>query len=165
MDPNECKQQFSFAYVRAVASTAGYAVTRPDVDEDSIDLTVSARGKLGRLRSPRLDVQVKCTSKDVLRDDGVHFHLNLKNYDELRADDCLVPRMLIVVLVPSQKEAWLNHSEEELAIRHCGYWISLSGHPSTSNDQGKTVVLPREQQFTVQALESIMSRIASGELP
>ena len=40
MDLNQCKEQFSIAYVRAVASAAGYGVQKPDVDDDSIDLRV-----------------------------------------------------------------------------------------------------------------------------
>jgi hypothetical protein len=46
MDENQQKEQFSYAYVRAVASVAGYGVHRPEPDDDSVDLVVSARGSL-----------------------------------------------------------------------------------------------------------------------
>ncbi|WP_242037834.1 DUF4365 domain-containing protein [Tolypothrix sp. FACHB-123] len=35
MDVNQQKEQFSNAYVRAVASIAGYSVYRPEVDDDN----------------------------------------------------------------------------------------------------------------------------------
>ena len=38
MDINQRKEQFSRAYVLAVASAAGYAWYQPSVDDDSIDL-------------------------------------------------------------------------------------------------------------------------------
>jgi len=64
MSENEQKQQFSFAYVHAIASRAGFACERPGVDDDSVDLTIAARGWVHQqaiLRSPRLELQLKAT--------------------------------------------------------------------------------------------------------
>ncbi|MEO5365718.1 MAG: hypothetical protein H7831_05085 [Magnetococcus sp. WYHC-3] len=52
MDSNVQKEHFSEAYVRAVAAVAGYSVSRPGVDDDSVDLTISAPGGNGTLRAP-----------------------------------------------------------------------------------------------------------------
>jgi len=38
VDLNQRKEQFSNAYVRAVASVAGFTLAKPEVDDDSIDL-------------------------------------------------------------------------------------------------------------------------------
>ena len=57
---------------------------------------------------------------------GSVFPLSLKNYDDLRSDSW-APRLLIVVLLPTEEEEWLVHSEDELRMRHCGYWLSLAG--------------------------------------
>ncbi|MCP4592034.1 MAG: hypothetical protein GY842_14965 [bacterium] len=57
MEPNQQLEQLSRAYVRAVAAVAGLAVYEPDVDHDSVDLGLAARGGPGVLRSPRLELQ------------------------------------------------------------------------------------------------------------
>ena len=49
-----------------MATVAGYTLYQPEVDDDSVDLGVAARGGNGTLRSPRLEIQVKCTSTEVL---------------------------------------------------------------------------------------------------
>jgi len=71
----------------AVASVAGYGVHRPEPDDDSVDLVVRrARGALGSYRSPRLDVQVKCTARDCMTEEAVRYPLKTKNYDDLRGE-------------------------------------------------------------------------------
>jgi hypothetical protein len=82
---NEQKQAFSIAYARAVAAVAGYAVHRPESDYDSIDLGISAGGELPQ--RPRIEVQLKGSSDDVLGDDDFAFWLKKKNYDDLRVSE------------------------------------------------------------------------------
>jgi hypothetical protein len=165
MDVNQRKEQFSNAYVRAVASVAGYALYKPDVDDDSIDWGIADRGGRGTLRSPKVELQLKCSGRDILTDEDLRFPLKVKNYNELRHENYQVPRILVVVLVPGRIEEWLKHSEESLAMHHCGYWRSLRGRPDTDNASTVTVRVPRSQQFTVESLTSIMDRIREGGLP
>jgi hypothetical protein len=165
MDLNQRKQAFSKAYVKAVAAVCGYATGEPDVDDDSVDLTLSARGGSGTIRSPKLDIQLKCTARDVLSNGNLNFPLPIKNYDELRPTDLMVPRVLVVVLVPDEIMNWVLHSEEELVLRHCGYWYSLLGMPDTDNTTTVTVGIPRTQVFDVSGLGAIMTRLTEGGLP
>ena len=80
-------------------------------------------------------------------------------------DNFVIPRILVVVLIPETPEDWLTQSEAELCIRGCGYWISLRGKPKTQNTNAVTVAIPRTNQFTVAALQSIMERISQGVQP
>jgi hypothetical protein len=162
MDLNKQKEQFSIAYVQAVVAVAGFNIYRVDVDEDSIDLGVAATGAKNFPRSPKLDLQLKCTAGDVLQDDAVHFPLKIKNYDDLRANS-LTPHLLVVVLVPEDVLQWLQHSEEELIMRRCGYWMSLRNAADIDNETSVTVRLPREQAFTPEVLRQIMHKINDGE--
>ena len=70
-----------------------------------------------------------------------------------------------MVTVPEDLNDWLNHSEQELAIRKCGYWLSLRGEPATTNTTSVTVRMPRSNQFTVAELQGIMQRIGIGQNP
>ena len=53
--------------MQAVTAAAGYNVYKPEVDDDSVDLGIAARGGKGTFRSPKLELQLKCTSIDVLK--------------------------------------------------------------------------------------------------
>jgi len=165
MDVNQQKEQFSNAYVSAVVSVAGYALYKPQVDDDSIDWGIADRGGRGTIRSPKVDLQLKCSGRHILADEEVGFPLKVKNYNELRPENYQVPRILVVVLVPDRIEEWLKHSEESLAMHHCGYWCSLRGNPEADNTSTVTVRVPRSQQFTVESVTSIMDRIREGGLP
>lgn len=165
MTLDDQKEQFSFAYARAVSAVAQIAVSEPAVDDDSIDLIFQRRGGGGIVRSPRVEAQVKCTDAAAIHPAHIAYPLKLKNYDELRPVDVLVPRILIVVIVPTILGDWLNHSEQELAVRRCGYWLSLRGKPVTANTTNVTVHLPRANQFTVAELQGIMQRIGDGQNP
>jgi hypothetical protein len=71
MDVSQRKEQFSLAYVRAVASVAGFSASIPEVDDDSEDLILSGRIVAGVPSRPKIALQLKCTSEDVLRGDEV----------------------------------------------------------------------------------------------
>ncbi len=108
MDLSLRKEQFSPAYVRAVAAVAGYGVSKPDPDYDSIDIELSDRTGEGVPTRPKIDIQLKCTSQNVLRDRDLVYPLKRKNYDELRMTDLLVPRLLIVSRVDKRRADWVS---------------------------------------------------------
>jgi hypothetical protein len=165
MTENEQKQQLSFAYVHAVAARAGFACDRPSVDDDSVDAVIGASGLVnGRslIRSPRVEIQLKATSQDILHEDHLAFSLPVKNYDDLRGET-LVPRALVVLHLPADPQEWLEQSEDELIARRCAYWVSLHGRPDPSSRQNVTVRLPRKNLFSVENLQAIMERLSRRE--
>jgi hypothetical protein len=165
MTENEQKQQLSVAYVHAVAARAGYACQIFNIDDDSIDVHVAARGIVHQkavLRSPRIEIQLKATAQAVLRQDHLAFPLPVKNYNELR-EEVLVPRLLVVLLLPEDDRLWIEQTEEQMISRSCAYWRTLFGHPETSNQTSVTVHLPRDQLFTVATLRTIMEKVSRRE--
>ncbi len=165
MTENEQKQQLSIAYVHAVAARAGFATEVTGVDDDSVDVTIAARGKVhdqAVLLSPRIEVQLKASSQDLLRDDHLSFRLPIKNYDDLRGET-LVPRLLVLLLLPHEKESWLEHRDDELVLRRSAYWSSLRGRPPTGNTASMTIAVPCGQRFTFEGLREMMHKIAKKE--
>ena len=71
----------------------------------------------------------------------------------------VVPRALVVVVVPAEVGRWIDQDEERLVLRRCGYWRSLRGEPALANEESVTVRLPREQVLTPEALRAIMQTI------
>jgi hypothetical protein len=159
------QEEFSRAYVYAVAAAAGFKYSpAPTPDDDSVDVVVSARGLRGTSRSPRLDIQCKCRL-GVPGGDPIAYALKQKNYDDLRHTDYVVPRILVVLFVPEAENEWTTHTERDLTLRHCAYWVSLRGLPETANEHTTTVFLPRQNSFSVAGLTAIMDRIGQGGVP
>lgn len=159
-------EQFGRSYVEAVAAVAACSVSRPSVDDDSVDLTFARRTTLGHIRSPKLDAQLKTTgSEEAMRVDDLVFPLSIKNYDDLRPVNLAVPRILIVVLVPPDIDEWILQDESQLLLRKCGYWFSLRGAPSVMNQSSKTVHIPKTQVFGPTSLSDIFERLSGGMFP
>lgn len=150
-------EQLSLAYVRAVASHAGYQVTRPEPDTDSVDGILMAQ--FGR--RPRIEFQAKATAQNVLRNGIIHFPLSVKNYNELRVETW-VPRILIVMLMPKDEADRLSQTADELCLRHCAYWISLANMPENSNTSSITVEIPITNKFDKAQLDDLMNRANNG---
>lgn len=161
---NQRKEQFSVAYVRAIAALAGYSFYKPEIDDDSVDLGIVGRDGTGPLSSPRLELQLKCTSRDILGSNSLKYPITIKNYKDL-IKNAFVPRILIVVVVPDDLSEWIKQSEEELCLRYCAYWISLRGMPETKNTNKVTIEIPRSNLFTVEVLQGIIERISFRGLP
>ena len=163
---NTQKEEFSYAYIRAVASVAGYAVEQKlrAMDNAGVDVTIEVPGEIGEILFPKFDAQVKCTSsQSVLHNDYIKFPLEVKNYNKLRHEKPLTPQLLIVVLVPTDINGWINISEDKTLMKKCGYWISLKGRPKTNNNTTITIDIPRINLFTPSALLSIMNKIVRGD--
>jgi hypothetical protein len=158
MDLNARKEQFSNAFLLAVAAVAGCSVSKPSVDNDSIDWTISNRLP----RRPKLDVQLKCTSDDDGNGPSIALALKKKNYDDLRVTELISPRILILVVVPEQLEHWISLTHNQLALRRCAFWMSLAHHPPSENEVSVTVHVPRDQIFTVESLSELMERTDRG---
>lgn len=165
MTENEQKQQLSVAYVHAVSARAGFACQLIHVDDDSIDVQLAAKGMINEksiYRSPKIDIQLKATSQNLLNTAHLAFPLPIKNYNDLR-EESLVPRLLVVLYLPHDQDRWLEQTEDQMISRHCAYYATLLGEPPTGNQKSVTVYLPREQRLTAPSLRSLMIKAARKE--
>jgi hypothetical protein len=169
MTIDDQKEQFSHAYVRTIAAAAGLSASVPEVDDDSIDLILLRRGGGAVYRSPKLEIQLKCADITTLTITAadVHYSLKRKNYDDLRPVNVLVPRILVVMVVPPDLANWANWTAHDLTVRHACHWLSLRGMPNIANPaaQSTTVHVPIANEFSVDALRAIADRIGAGGLP
>jgi hypothetical protein len=166
------ESELSYAYLHAVAAHAGMACkvgTRHE-DNNGIDAVVTAWGPFeggGYLSEVTLNVQLKATISEPVRDGG-HFSYFLRGaraFDDLRIEAVAIPRILVVLFLPTDAAMWLEHSSEQLALRRCAYWQSLRGAAETSNESGITVKLPITQEFNATALKKLMARLSIPDYP
>ena len=162
MDLNIQKEQFSIAYVRAVAAVAGVKVLRTDVDDDSIDIGLERAGGC----APKLDLQLKCTADPLPTTGDISFPLKLKNYDDLRRST-VAPRWLVTLFVPPDCTDWLTIATPptEILLRRCAWWTSLAGLPDVDNTASVNVQLARANIFTPDALKNKLNEIETHFRP
>lgn len=156
------QDDFSGAYIRAVCAVTGCGIERITLDNDKVDYTVSSRVRGTVKTKPKIDIQAKCKMGQSASCDPIPYVIDLSTYDNLRDELLTVPRILVVVLVPDDVDAWVNQSETELVLSHCGYWLSLKGLPESETTTNKTVYLPRQNIFTPAALRDMMERTSNG---
>jgi len=162
---NHRQEGLSRAYVQAIAAYCGMSVSLPTLDY-GIDLTLNEVEDFGGWRAEsggKLDIQAKSTARAGGTADGIRYDLDVRSYDVLRLPTTVNPRILVVLLLPSDESRWCGQSEEELVLRHCAYWLSLRGQPPSRNRRAVRVTLPRANVFSAGALQTIMSRIKAGE--
>jgi hypothetical protein len=160
MDLNARQEQFANAFLVTIAAVAGFTVTKPDVDHDSVDWTIASRLP----RRPKIDIQMKSRRvEDTDKDDLIRYDLKRKNYDDLILTDLLTPRLLFLVLVPPDIGNWLELTPDQLVLRRCAYWVSLAGQPASNNENTVRVSVPRANLLNVASLERLMQRANDQE--
>ena len=149
------EEALSRAYVRAVAGFAGYTISEEDFDRDGIDLRIHAGGDLG----PSIGLQLKATvNLGNIQSDGCYrYDLPVKNYDRL-IKPFQVPRYLVVLALPIDEANWLSVSADELVMRRCAYWASLSGESESSNQASVRVRIPADNRFDPDALRQLLEQ-------
>ena len=153
-------QEFSRAWVKAIASTLGLNSSIPDVDDDSIDLTLFAKDwEGGRTSRPQIDVQLKCTTQEFAEDGHLHYVLTAKNYQDLSTTDVISPRYLFVVTIPKEETKWVTITGKAMVLKNMGYWISLrSFEELPPGQESKTIKIPKVNVLTRDQLFNLMNR-------
>jgi hypothetical protein len=158
---NQRQEALSRAYVRAVAAQAGVICSEPEYDF-GIDLclrAVAVRGHRHFDVSGQVDLQVKSTTRAGVTKTGIVYDLEVQNYGDLREEGYNCPRLLVVFVMPEDEGRWLTQSPEELILRHCAYWVSLAGSPTTTSTTTVRVTIPPANIFTAETVRSVMDAL------
>jgi hypothetical protein len=68
----------------------------------------------------------------------------------------MVPRLLVVLLLPRQRRRWLEQNDERMVRRYAAYYVSLAGAPETSLRGKVPVIVPRKNLLSVDNLRRLM---------
>ena len=153
LSTNHRKAELSFAYLAALSAFAGYTCQRgPEPDQDSIDATLRS----GDSMRSQFDVQLKSTSVPVRRQDGLHFRLDRKNYNDLTLKR-QSPLVLVVLELPVEERDWLVCTADHLLLRRCAWWMSVRGREPIDTGS-RVVVIPYAQRLNETSLVHLMDR-------
>ena len=161
MDLNHQKEQFSNAFVRAIAAQAGCNYQTLDVDDMSVDFSLVKR--LSRkITNPQLDIQLKSTSHPDIQDGYIKYRLPKKNYDDLRDIRTRTPSILVLVCLNEQVQDWIHYEDEQMILFKNAFWLSLRGMDETAYSETVPIRIPLENRFNVDFLTQAMETIASN---
>lgn len=154
MPSNFIQEQLSLAYVRSVIFDAGCNLSFPAVDL-GIDGTIEAP----RNGMNKVDFQVKSTTRQLeLRNGNILYDLRVENYNQLIVSDD-APRVLILYVMPNEREEWISQSENELCLRKCAYWQSLMEMPLSRSASTQRVEVPLTNIFSSDGLSDMFNQL------
>jgi hypothetical protein len=157
------QEQFSIAYVRALAAPLGFNPSSPTVDDDSVDISFTAQYDINaKIRSPEINIQLKCTQLTFSKENLLHYPLLVKNYNDLRGTNLANPRYLVVLCIPPDEKDWLSVNESEMILRYSAYWFSLRYKPATTNTETVTVEIPKSQLLNRTSFKMLMDKASEG---
>ena len=118
------------------------------------------------MRSPKIEVQLKCTLGDP-PDADFSYDLPVKNYKDLGGplSEYQAPRILVVVYVPKDVDQWAVQDAGMLVLRHHAYWLCLHDSQPTINTKSERVYIPAKNSFTPKALKTMMDSVGAGGRP
>jgi hypothetical protein len=155
------QEAISQCFLKAIAASADVATNFHPQDINSEDGVLSKRVTLQNGSS--IDVSVSFQLKTVFSSTNYHYdenhnliyNLKAKNYQDLILN-ATHPRMLAVLVLPSNEEDWVRVSIEELVMKQRMYWVCLTGYPPTTNPESISVKLPADHILNSTELLRIM---------
>ena len=154
-------EAFSRADVHAIAASAGVAIGTIQPDINGLDvqfLPPDDRDHAGECSH----VQLKSTADSLAITDGgaKRYALRHVDYDRPRRVT-KIPRILVVLEVPSDVERWLECSADVLVMNASARWVSLRGADATTYAPSSKIPieLPPENVFTPEALRANMGSL------
>lgn len=156
------QEQFSLAYLRAIAAVAGCSFTVPDVDE-GIDVIFESSEIKGVLTAPKIQAQVKSYQEEQCENGILKYNLKVNNYNIL-VGPTTVPSILVVVSVPVDIKQWVHQDNNRLAMQRCAYWTSIRGLDESSNASSVCLDIDRQSIFSSRELNRLLQIMANGGL-
>ena len=159
MTENTKKEEFSYGYIQLICAIAGCAaeITGRVMDNEGIDVRITAPGLTNDVDDVTMKVQVKCTSNLIINKEGsIKYDLKVKNYNKLVGTMSYGKQILIVVNVPENTNNWVDILQDKTLVRKCGYWIDLKGKSKTNNREAVRIDIPQENLLTPNSIQQLI---------
>ncbi|KAB8035634.1 DUF4365 domain-containing protein (plasmid) [Silvanigrella paludirubra] len=170
INPKDIESELSYIYLHAVASLAGFTCSLPTRLEDNhgIDVTIRNSDKLApdsKIYDFSVDIQLKATIKqlEIINNKIAYSFRGIKQYDKLRSEFAGNPKIVILLMLPENKEEWLHITKEQLVLKNAAYWVSLYRAPESENTTSQTIYIPTNNLLTVTSLKEMMIKISIEE--
>ena len=167
MNEKIIKEELSICYISAIAANAGIDYETLRHDDDSTDGMIKKWIDLPNAEPIHslLSVQLKSTSSESMYTEDakeIRYSLKVKNYNDLRQRST-TPIILCLLILPSERQEWLQWSKDELLLRGCMYWTSLAGKESSLNKESVIVTFDKKHVVNSDTLQELLEKIAREE--
>lgn len=156
------KEEFSLAYVHAVAACANCALDKFRVDYDKADVILRFRGSAD-LEDPRIELQLKCSASIRPVNGKFRFKIPVDLYDRLRSTRRMVPLFLVIMHVPPSPHQWMRHKASLAELRHRAFFVDLRGNGPSPTPKAVRIDVSCARIFDAPLLTSLMQRALKGE--
>lgn len=160
------EERLGLAYVMAIASNAGFICQAYEqdfgLDGFICDVQYKASRRGYRNSSFGIDFQLKSTVNAIFRDEYILYDLEMKNYLDLIEDGAGRDRILILYILPKDRNEWIITDKDKTVLKKTAYWCSLKGYPEVDNKATVRIKIPYSQQLTTATLQQMMSKIRGG---
>lgn len=160
------KEELSKSYANAVSAAAGINCQfyGRDYGQDGVfeDVTYYNDRKAYRQTGFGIDFQLKATVNATAKDGFYLYDLEMKNYLDLIDTRVGRPRILVLYILPKEKEEWVKVTNSETILKKCAYWCSLRGFPYVNNKEKVRVRIPESQLLTAEELKRLMENVKGG---
>lgn len=158
------QEALSQAYVRAVIAKAGFNFGKSDYDygiDGTITDVINHNGRYSETGFG-ISIQLKSSRKVTFENGHVVYDLESKNYNDLVEQSSTLPKILILLALPSDKDEWLKVTPDQLVMKKCAWWCSFEGQKPTKNSTTKRITIPDCQIFSPDALIDLMKKVKGG---
>jgi len=170
---SQWKENFSKAYVHAIASQAGWTVGDWGTDIDLIDTTLKKIITFldGKETEFLLNIQLKCTELSNKNKDGsIPFSIEEDHLKKIKSKICQIPFYYILFNVPKDKNEWIKHEDDKnnlkTIMRYCGYYYNiddLKSKEESISSKSTTIHFKKEYIFDVNFLNNLISDLKTSD--
>lgn len=162
MDRNIRQGAFGEVFVRALAAASGVTIAKSEPDVTGDDFTFGYPGTLRGVSFPKVDVQVKSWSKPISDDRFWSYPMRVQHFNNLAGNTYLLPRFLVLVVVPEEPGQFATGEHSRLVLRHSAYWVSLRSFSrlDTATKKKVTVKVPKANLLTTSSLLGLLEMVS-----
>lgn len=162
------QEELSFAYLHMLTSATGLDIATTRKDYDVRDVAVRSTVDYGEIidggvSDSGIDIQLKSTGREQsVQANSVAWSVSARTLKKLRTTNRTTPRMLCVLVAPSDATFWLHSDPDGLLARSHMYYEWGHHLPAlVPGQQSQTVHLPLQNLLTPGSLIDLMEEAST----
>lgn len=165
MTEEHIKEAISLRYIELIAAFNGFKTSSSypdygtDLDIKEVDFRMENDHKRYLETGRELKVQLKATTENsvIVEGDFIKYDLNASTYNDLLSrKHTKNPLILILFVLPSDKDNWLNISDDELIAKKCAYWFFPENTELlTLNKDKRRIAISKNNFFSNETLNKL----------
>lgn len=160
------KERLSLSHIKALAANAGFMCQEygEDFGMDGCicEVEYKAKRKAYRYTGFDLDFQLKATVNAIPKAGLFLYDLEVKNYLDLIDEEVGKERILILYILPRERDQWVEADSDKTTLKKAAYWCSLKGFPEVTNKEKVRIRIPEKNLLTSNVLIELMDKVKGG---